>query len=121
MNRLSRNLACLVLFTAFSVAASASAAQIDGILIDKMCSAKVLSGGQAAAKAHDRDCLLQEGCIKTGFGVYTADGKYLKFDDAGDTKALEAIKASKKKDDYTVRVTGDVEGDSIKVTNLKLL
>ncbi len=59
--------------------------------------------------------------MKSGYGVFTADGKYLKLDAAGDEKALAAIKASKKKDNFKVRVTGDVSGDSIKVTDLKLM
>lgn len=119
MKSFSRNLIGLCLFAGLT--AMASAAQVDGILIDKMCSTKALTGGQSAAVAHDRDCLLQDGCIKTGYGVYTADGKYLKLDAAGDAKALAAIKASKQKDNFKVRVTGDVTGDSIKVINLKLL
>ena len=53
--------------------------------------------------------------------VFTADGKYLKLDTAGDEKALVVIKASRKKDNFKVRVTGDVAGDSIKVTDLKLM
>ena len=109
----------LCLFAVFS--AVACAAQVDGILIDKMCSTKALTGGQAAAVAHDHDCLLQDPCMKSGYGVFTADGKYLKLDAAGDEKALAAIKASKKKDNFKVRVTGDVNGDSIKVAELKLM
>jgi hypothetical protein len=119
MNNFVKSLVGLGLLMGLSLVASA--AQIDGVLIDKMCSGKALSGGQTAAVAHDRDCLLQDSCIKTGYGVYTADGKYLKFDTEGDAKALAAIKASKKKDNYKVRVTGDVQGDSIKVTNVKLM
>jgi hypothetical protein len=119
MQTVGRNLAGLGLLLGFSLVASA--ADVDGILIDKTCSAKALTGGQTAAAAHDRDCLLQQSCLKTGYGVYTADGKYLKLDAAGDAKALAAIKASKKMDNFKVRVTGDVAGDSIKVTNLKLL
>jgi hypothetical protein len=119
MKTLCRNLIGLGLLAGFSMAASG--ADVEGILIDKMCSAKALSGGQSAAKAHDKDCLLQDACVKTGYGVYTSDGKYLKLDAAGDAKAVAAIKASKKTDNFMVRVTGNVEGDSIKVTNLKLL
>ena len=96
------------------------AADVDGILIDKICSAKALGGGQKAAKEHDRDCALTAGCQKSGYGVYTSDGKFLSFDAAGNTKAIAALKASKKADDLRVKVTGDVEGDSIKVASLKL-
>jgi hypothetical protein len=114
-----RILACAGVLTAFAVAASA--ADIDGILIDKMCSTKAISGGQKAATAHDRDCALTEGCQKSGYGVYTTEGKYLTFDDAGNTRAIAALKASKKKDDLKVRVTGDVDGDHIKVSKVKLM
>jgi hypothetical protein len=60
-------------------------------------------------------------CQQSGYGVYTADNKYLTFDDAGNTKAIAALKKSKKKDDLKVTVTGDVQGDTIKVANLKLM
>ena len=95
---------------------------MQGILIDKMCSAKALERRPICSrKRMTKTACCRTPCIKTGYGVYTADGKYLKLDAAGDAKALAAIKASKKKDNFTVKVTGDVEGDSIKVTNLKLL
>ena len=38
-------------------------------------------------------------CQQSGYGVYTADNKYITFDDAGNTKAIAALKKSKKKDD----------------------
>jgi hypothetical protein len=45
----------------------------------------------------------------------------LTFDMAGNQKALEALKASKKEDDLKVEVTGEIRGDIIKVVSLKLL
>jgi hypothetical protein len=42
--------------------------------------------------------------------VLTVDGKCLKLDAAGDAKALAAIKSPKKKENFTVKVTGDVQG-----------
>jgi hypothetical protein len=45
----------------------------------------------------------------------------LSFDAAGSQKALAAIKASKKEDDLKVEVTGEIQGDTIKVVSLKLL
>jgi hypothetical protein len=118
MKSLLKSACCLGLFCSF--AGLSLAADVDGILIDKMCSAKALSGGQKAAMEHDRDCALTAGCQKSGYGVYTSDGKFLSLDAAGNTKAIAALKASKKKDNLTVKITGDIQGDSINVTNLKL-
>jgi hypothetical protein len=111
-------------------AAVASAAEIKGILIDEMCSSKAevrivsgprLEGGMIVAEAHTRQCALMPACEKSGYGVFTYDQKFLKFDPAGSRKALAALKASKKEDDLKVEVMGEIQGDTIKVTSLKLI
>jgi hypothetical protein len=86
-----------------------------------MCSDQAVKEGMKTAQAHTRDCALMDHCVKAGYGVYTKDGKFLSFDAAGNQKALAALKASKKKADLQVKVTGDISGDLIKVTDLKLL
>ncbi len=101
-------------------AVSASAATVNGILMDKMCSAKAVSGGQSVAVAHPTSCALKPACQATGYGVFTADNKFLAFDPAGNDKALAALKATKKTDDLKVQVKGNVSGDTIKVASLKL-
>ena len=108
----------------------ASAAQVQGILIDEMCSSKAevrivsgprLEGGMIVAEAHTRECALMPACQKSGYGVFTYDQKFLKFDAGGSRKALAALKASKKEDDLKVEVTGEIDGDTIKVATLKLV
>jgi hypothetical protein len=108
----------------------APAADFQGILIDKECSSKAeprivpgprLEGGMIVAEAHTRQCALMPACQKSGYGVFTYDNKFLMFDDAGNRMALAAIKTSKKEDDLKVEVTGEIQGDKIKVTSLKLL
>ncbi|HTA45117.1 MAG TPA: hypothetical protein VK789_21870 [Bryobacteraceae bacterium] len=112
-------------------AAIAPAADIKGVLMDNMCSGKAdlrisgatgtLVGGRIVAEAHTKECLLMPQCQKSGYGVYTSDNKFLKFDEAGNRKALAAIKASTRLDDFEVEVTGEVKDDTIKVATLKIL
>ena len=122
--------ALLTSFLLTSFGAVASAAQVQGILIDEMCSSKAevrivsgprLEGGMIVAEAHTRECALMPACQKSGYGVFTYDNKFLKFDEAGSRKALAALRASKKEDDLKVEVTGEIQGDSIKVASLKLI
>lgn len=102
------------------MAGAASAEELHGILMTTMCAAKaVKEGGDAAAK-HERTCNLKENCAKTGFGVLTSDNKFYSFDTAGGEKARAALEESTKKDDMQVTVTGEVEGENIKVASLKL-
>jgi hypothetical protein len=108
-----------------------AAQEVQGILIDEKCSGTAelrisgdtgtLVGGRIVAEAHTRECLLMPACTKSGYGVYTTDDKFLKFDEAGNRKALAAIKASPKLDDFEVQVGGEVTGDTIKVATLKIL
>lgn len=105
----------------FLLAGIAAAADVDGYLVDKACSARVIKGGQKVAATHTKDCALMDGCLPGGFGVLTADGKYLLFDKAGNKKAEEALNKSAKTDNLKVRVTGKVVGDKITVGSVKLL
>lgn len=105
--------------------------EIQGILIDEKCSGTAelrisgdtgtLVGGRIVAEAHTRECLLMPACTKSGYGVYTSDDKFLKFDEAGNRRALAAIKVSPKLDDFEVQVGGEIQGDTIKVASLKIL
>ncbi len=111
---------CLFLGLLLVFACAAQAADVEGYLTDKMCAAKGAKDA-AAAKAHTKECAMMPDCQKSGYAVITSDGKVLAFDDAGNKEAVKALKASKKKDDLKVKVSGDVAGDKIKVASLKLL
>jgi hypothetical protein len=83
-------------------------------LIDVNCSRKAA----ADPDAHTRDCALK--CASSGFGIVTNDQHFLKLDAAGNAKIVEALKASDKKDNLRVNITGDVQGDTIKVNSISL-
>jgi hypothetical protein len=100
----------------------AYAAEVQGILLDRMCSTKIVQNkDQKAAQAHTRECGLMPDCVSAGYGVLTADGKFVTLDAAGNAKAQAALKASKKKDNIKVQVTGDQTGDAMKVSAVKIL
>ena len=86
-------------------------------ILDVMCS----KDKKVAANpdAHTKECALE--CKGAGFGIVTSDHKFLKFDDAGNSKVLAELKYSKKQDHLRVDVSGDVQGDTLKVKSIKLL
>jgi opacity protein-like surface antigen len=91
--------------------AAAMAATWSGTVVDTMCKDKDVAG-------HTRQCAL--GCAKSGFGLVTSDGKFVKFDESGNAKALAALKASKKDKDLRAKVTGTLNGDVISVESIEL-
>jgi hypothetical protein len=121
-------------YAAFALlGADAKPITVQGVLIDKECSVRAetrvvsganphLEGGMLWAYTHDRKCLLMPACQRSGYGVFTSESnKFLAFDAAGNHKALALIQASKKDDNMRIEVAGEVDGDKIKVTSLKLL
>jgi hypothetical protein len=84
-------------------------------VMDVNCSKKVA----ADPDSHTRACALK--CAASGFGIVTKDKQFLKFDAEGNAKIADALKASDKKDHLRVDVSGDVQGETLKVTSIKLL
>jgi hypothetical protein len=107
-----RTFALCVLLAASTVAAVAG--EWHGYLMDAMCAAKM----KDKAAGHKAKCALS--CAKTGYGIVTADGQYVKFDEAGNAKAQEALKATSKEQDLKVKVTGTKEADMILVESVTI-
>ena len=105
----------LALFVLGLGAGVASAEEWKGVsVIDTNCLDKV----KADPDKHPRSCALQ--CAKGGYGLLTSDGKYLKFDAAGNEKTLAALKESKKADHLRANVTGERDGDMVKVSAISV-
>ncbi|HKW57881.1 MAG TPA: hypothetical protein VJN42_11040 [Candidatus Acidoferrum sp.] len=111
-----RKLRSLLILGLFALPAwAATESYKDVSIVDVNCSAKAA----ANPDAHPRACALK--CEASGFGIVTADKKFIKFDAEGNEKAKEALKASSKQDHLRVDVEGDLEGNTLKVSSLKLL
>jgi hypothetical protein len=103
----------LRLFSLGLLAASLACAEtFSGTVVDVMCKGKDLAG-------HTRSCALD--CAKSGFGLVQADGKFLKFDEGGNARALAVLKKSSKEKDLKVKVTGTLDGELIKVQAVELV
>ena len=73
-----------------ALACLGSAAQVQGVLMDKMCSAEAAKKGQKFAASHDTKCALDAACQKSGYGVFRADNKLLALDAAGNATGRTA-------------------------------
>ena len=98
-------------FLSLSLAACASAAEFTGTVVDVMCRGKDLAG-------HTRECAVT--CAKSGFGLVTADGKFLKFDEGGNAKTLALLKKATKEKDLKAKVSGTAQGEVLVVGSIEL-
>src|SRR5882724_2483505 len=82
-----------------------------GTLVDVMCKGKDLAG-------HTTKCAVS--CAKSGYGLVLADGKFVKFDESGNAKALAALKSTSKEKDLKAKVSGALDGDVVRVSSIDL-
>jgi hypothetical protein len=83
-------------------------------VVDRMCYEKVKTNPDA----HSRECALA--CVKSGYGIISAEGTFLKLDDTGNEKLAKLLKDAKKKDHLRVTVNGKRQGDSIAADSVSL-
>ena len=83
-------------------------------VVDTNCSKRAAS----APDSHTRDCALK--CAGSGFGIITSDNRFLRFDKAGNQQILSQLRSSDKTDHLRVNVSGDVQGDTLKVQSVTL-
>jgi len=86
----------------------------DVALVDNNCADKV----KANPDAHTKDCAIK--CSSSGYAIVSADGTVLKLDATGNKDAIAALNAYGKPDHLRVTVSGDRDGESIKVKSLKM-
>jgi hypothetical protein len=82
-----------------------------GTVVDVMCKGKDLAN-------HTTKCAVS--CAKGGYGLVLPDGKFVKFDEVGNAKALAALKATAKEKDVKAKVTGSLDGEVIKVEAVQI-
>ena len=82
-----------------------------GSVVDVMCKGKDLAN-------HTKQCNVS--CAKGGYGLVLSDGKFVKFDETGNAKALAAIKATAKEKDLKAKVTGKMDGEVIQVSAIEI-
>lgn len=90
------------------------AGEWSGYLMDTMCAPKMLD----KASSHTAECM--KNCRQSGYGLVTADGKYIRFNETGNSKALAALEQSDKQDDLAVKVVGELKAGVIHVESLEI-
>ena len=102
-----------IVMTGVFLTAMASAATWTGKISDSMCGAHHKTTAEhGTAKMSDRDCT--QACVKNdGKYVFVSKGKVYKIDNQDYAGLTEHA-------GHTVKLTGDMTGDTIKVSNIEM-
>ena len=111
----------MLFFTAALAAASLPAAMIQGVLADWNCTPDMARNGRAKVLKENRGCSLVKNYNRTAYGLITSENRYYRLDDNGNKLARQLLANSPNKDSLKVVVTGDIDGDTLKVVNMSEL
>jgi hypothetical protein len=110
-------LVALAVLVASVALVRAQAETVSGYLVDVKCGTTRANDAGFPAE-HTKECMLMDACMKSGYGVMTADKKLIKFDAAGNEKALALLKATKKDKDWKVTVKGTMKDNVLVVDSI---
>ena len=111
----------LLVFLSVLAAVSLSAADVQGVIADWNCTQDMVRDGRQKVLKQNRNCSLMKNYNRAAYGLITQDQKYYRLDDNGNKLARELLANSPDKDNLKVIVSGDIDGDTIKVTNMSEL
>lgn len=94
---------------------------VQGVLADWNCVKPMVKNGRENTLKQNQACSLNTNYSRAAYGIITDDKHYYKLDDAGREWALKLLKDSPDKNSLKVIATGDIEGDTLHVTNMSEL
>jgi hypothetical protein len=103
------------------MAATSRAAEIQGVVADWNCTENMVRMGREKTLRQNRACSLMKDFKRAAYGLITDDKKFYKLDDPGNQRIIELLANTPDKDNLKVVVSGDIQGNSIKVSNITML
>jgi len=106
---------------ALALAGLAQTAEIQGVIADWNCTEGMVRNGREKTLRQNHGCSLMKNYTRNAYGLITDDKKFYRLEDPGNQRILELLKNTPDKDNLKVIVHGDLDGNTIKITNLSML
>ncbi len=114
--------ALLLSFLTLGATSIVSAANFQGVVVDRGCAVDMVKHGRAKTLKDRNECSLNKGkYVRSAYALITDDQKLYYFDHLGDQKALTLLKNTHDPDALRVIITGDLQGQTIKVQDMSML
>jgi hypothetical protein len=110
-----------LIWVCISLAGSAGAAELQGVLADWKCTERMVRDGREKTLTQDKSCSLTTNPGRSEYGLITDDKKYFRLDKSGNDQAREILGNSHDRNNLKVVVRGDVDGNAIKVLSMSIL
>ncbi len=103
------------------VTCASKAAEIQGVVSDWNCAQAMVRNGRESVLRQNRSCSLMKNFKRGAYGLITESKQFYRLDDPGNRHILQLLSNTPDKDNLKVVVSGDIEGNTIKVANISML
>ncbi|HZS56422.1 MAG TPA: hypothetical protein VFA65_18600 [Bryobacteraceae bacterium] len=97
------------------------AIDLQGVITDWNCTQDMVRHGRERILKQRRSCSLAKDYHRSGYGLITDDKKFYRIDPATNDRVLELLANSPDKDNLKVVVSGDLQGNTIKINTISIL
>jgi hypothetical protein len=97
------------------------AAEIQGVLTDWNCTPDMVRNGRAKVLKERPSCSLAHDFRRSAYGLITDKKRFYQIDPQSNDSVLQILSDSPNKDNLKVVVSGEVQGNKIKVNTISIL
>lgn len=116
MHRLLSTASLALLFAGLSCAA-----ELQGVITDWNCTENMVRHGREKVLKQQPSCSLARGFRRSAYGLITDDKKFYEIDPQDTDKVVQLLSNSPDKDNLKVVVSGDLQGNKIKINTISIL
>lgn len=101
--------------------ALSSAAELQGMIADWNCTQDMVRQGREKTLKEQRGCSLAKNFRRSAYGLITGEKKFYKIDPADNERVIQILSDSPVKDGLKVVISGDLDGNTLKIKTISLL
>jgi hypothetical protein len=116
MNRLLSTASLAALFATVTFAA-----EVQGVLTDWDCTQDMVRYGREQTLRKRRSCSLAQNFRRSAYGLITDDKKSYKIDPQSNDRVIQILSDSPNKDSLQVVISGDLNGNTLKINTISIL
>jgi hypothetical protein len=97
------------------------AAELQGVITDWNCTENMVRNGRAQVLKQNRGCSLVKNWRRAVYGLITDGKQFYKIDPQSNDRVIQLLSDSPDKDNLRVVISGDLEGNTIKINTISIL
>lgn len=96
-------------------------ADLQGVITDWNCTEDMAQHGRAKVLKDRRSCSLTPNFRRSAYGLITDSNKFYRIDPQNNDRVIEILSNSPDKDNLRVIISGDIQGNTLKINTISIL